>query len=361
MPTDFSTDPYSAYEAKSIAQQMAFSPFVFQATLAARNLGLLDVLDKSGDEGLCAAEISRLTGVPVYGVKVLLDMGLSSRIVRAKADGYALTKIGYYVLHDPMTRVNFNFTNDICYEALAALEASVTSGKPQGLKALGDWPTIYPGLYELPEPAKTSWFEFDHFYSDQAFAEVFPLVMECRPSVLVDVGGNTGKWARICVEKNKDISVVVVDLPEQITLLHKHMAGHPDTQRVTGVALDVLDPEASLPEFPDVIWMSQFLDCFSEDRISKILAKCSDALSTQGRLFILESFWDKQEHEVAALSVNATSLYFTAVANGYSRMYHSRDIKTLLTGAGFEILRETNSLGVAHTLLECVKRQGQGA
>ena len=130
MPTDFSTDPYSAYEAKSIAQQMAFSPFVFQATLAARNLGLLDVLDKSGDEGLCAAEISRLTGVPVYGVKVLLDMGLSSRIVRAKADGYALTKIGYYVLHDPMARVNFNFTNDVCYEALAALEASVTSSKP---------------------------------------------------------------------------------------------------------------------------------------------------------------------------------------------------------------------------------------
>jgi len=358
MSTDFSTNPYSAYEAKSIAQQMAFSPFVFQATLAARNLGLLGVLDKSGDEGLCAAEISRLTGVSVYGVKVLLDMGLSSRIVCAKADCYALTKIGYYVLHDPMTRVNFDFTNDVCYEALGALEASVVSGKPEGLKALGDWPAIYPGLSELPEPARTSWFEFDHFYSDQAFAGAFPLVMECRPAVLVDVGGNTGKWARFCVEKNKEVSVLVVDLPEQIALLHKHMEGHPETQRVTGVALDVLDPGACLPTFPDVIWMSQFLDCFSEDQIGNILDKCSDALSTQGRLFILESFWDKQDHEVAALSVNATSLYFTAVANGNSRMYHSSDFKMLLTEAGFEILRETNSLGVGHTLLECVKRRG---
>jgi ubiquinone/menaquinone biosynthesis C-methylase UbiE len=356
MPIDFSSDHYSAYEAKSIAQQIAFSPFIFQAALAARNLGLLEVLDESGDEGLCAEEVSRLTGVPVYGVKVLLDMGLSSRIVCAKANRYALTKIGYFVLHDPMTRVNFNFTNDVCYEALGALEESVTSGKPKGLKALGDWPTIYPYLSELPEPARTSWFEFDHFFSDQAFNRVFPLVMECRPEVLVDVGGNTGKWARFCVEKNKEVSVVVVDLPEQIVLLQKHMAGHPGVQRVTGVALDILDPKACLPKFPDVIWMSQFLDCFSEDQIRTILGKCSEALSTQGRLFILELFWDKQEYEAAALSVNATSLYFTAVANGYSRMYHSEELKTLLTEAGFEILRETNSVGAGHTLWECVKK-----
>ncbi|MCJ7557938.1 MAG: methyltransferase domain-containing protein [Gammaproteobacteria bacterium] len=358
MSTDFSTDPYSAYEAKSIAQQIAFSPFVFQATLAARNLGLLEVLEKSENEGLCAAEISRRTGVSVYGVKVLLGMALSSRIVRLIEDRYALTKIGFYVLHDAMTRVNFNFVNDVCYEALAELETSVVSGKPEGLKALGDWPTIYPGLSELPEPARTSWFEFDHYYSAQAFPEAYALVMQCRPKVLMDLGGNTGKWARLCVEKNREISVLVVDLPEQIALLGKHMEGHPDSQRVTGVGLDMLAPGACLPTFSDVIWMSQFLDCFSEDQIGEILNKCSNALSTQGRLFILETFWDKQEHETGALSVNAISLYFTAIANGYSRMYHSSDFKVLLGAAGFEIVRETNSLGVGHTLFECVKRVG---
>ena len=36
------------------------------------------------------------------------------------------------------------------------LDAALREEKPCGLAALGDWPTIYEGLSELPEPARTS-------------------------------------------------------------------------------------------------------------------------------------------------------------------------------------------------------------
>ena len=255
-----------------------------------------------------------------------------------------------------LTKVNFNFTKDVCYEALGSLEDSVKNGTPEGLKVFGDWETLYPFLGQLPPPAKKSWFDFDHYYSDQSFSEVLPLVMQCSPGLILDIGGNTGKWARLCVEQYSEVEVCVVDLPEQIVMLQEHMTGHEASSRVTGFPANMLDPDSKLPGNADVIWMSQFLDCFSEELIEKILLKCMSALPENGRLYIMETFWDKQPHEIGTLSVNATSLYFTAIANGCSRMYRQADMVKILDRTGFTVNREWDSIGVGHTLLECVKR-----
>jgi len=41
-------------------------------------------------------------------------------------------------------------------------------------------------------------------------------------------------------------------------------------------------------------------------------------------VFILETSWDQREHELARFCVIGTSLYFACIANGNSRMYHSK-------------------------------------
>jgi hypothetical protein len=71
---------------------------------------------------------------------------------------------------------------------------------------------------------------------------------------------------------------------------------------------------------------------------------------------VLELLWDRQQHAAAAYSVNATSLYFTCIANGVSRMYRSSDLRRLLLAAGFEIEAQHDHLGLGHSLLHCVKR-----
>ena len=53
-----------------------------------------------------------------------------------KSEKYRLGKTGWMLLEDDLTRVNFWFTNDICYEGAWDLEASIKNGKPEGLKVL---------------------------------------------------------------------------------------------------------------------------------------------------------------------------------------------------------------------------------
>ncbi len=53
-----------------------------------------------------------------------------------------LDKVGHFLLEDPMTQVNLNFTQDVCYEAMGHLMASIRSGTPEGLKVFGDWPSV---------------------------------------------------------------------------------------------------------------------------------------------------------------------------------------------------------------------------
>ena len=85
-----------------------------------------------------------------------------------------------------MTRANLDFTADVCYAAMMHLTEAIQEGTPAGLKELGDWPTIYEGLSRLPEKAKKSWFNFDHFYSDRSFPILLKKVFANKPKRIFD-------------------------------------------------------------------------------------------------------------------------------------------------------------------------------
>ena len=117
--------------------------------------------------------------------------------------------------------------------------------------------------------------------------------------------------------------------------------------------MDLLDPATPLPAGYDMIWMSQFLDCFAEDQVVDVLRKARAALPPHGRVWILELFWDRQRFEAAAFSLQQTSLYFSCVANGNSQMYDSKLFLELVERAGLTVSRQTDGIGGYHTLLEC--------
>src|SRR5262245_3337674 len=94
----------SAVEARAEAQRIAFGPMVFQATMAMRRLGILEKLHTTR-AGLTAAEIATALSLPEYGVKVLLETGLSSGIVALEGETFSLTKTGYFLLKDELTTV----------------------------------------------------------------------------------------------------------------------------------------------------------------------------------------------------------------------------------------------------------------
>jgi ubiquinone/menaquinone biosynthesis C-methylase UbiE len=354
--SDFGNDKKSAFEAKTEAQKIAFGPVMFQAARALVKLGILELVDSAGTSGILPADIARLLNLSGYGVEVLLDAGLSMGMVRMKDEKYILTKTGFFVLKDNMTRVNMDFVHDVCYESFFYLEDSVRNGKPEGLKVFGDWNTIYPGLQFLPEKAKKSWFEFDHFYSDVAFPEIIPMIARDNPSNLMDIGGNTGKFALQCIKQIPGLEVTIVDLPDTLKVAKRIINEEGFSDRIHFFEADMLDVQKNLPEGFDVIWMSQFLDCFAEKEIHSILTRAARSMKDHSSLYIMELFWDRQKYEASSYSLNATSLYFTCLANGNSRMYHSSDMFRMIENAGLKIEESTDHIGISHTLVKCRKK-----
>lgn len=357
MKKDYGHDSLPAVQAKFEAQKIAFGPIMFQAARVMRDLGILQALHDAGKEGLFPEEITSRLGISRYGAEVLLDAGLSMGMVMLKKEKYILTKTGYFILSDSLTRANMDFAHHLCYQPMFYLEDSILEGRPAGLKFFGPWDTIYPAVSQLPEKARESWYRFDHYYSDVVFPEVMPLIFAGKPSKIMDVGGNVGKFAMLCARYDPRVKVTIVDLPATLEIAARNIQENGLTGRIDGKTVDLLDDRQDLPTGYDAIWMSQFLDCFSEEQILSILRRAGKSMHKDSFLFILELFWDRQKYDASTYSLNATSLYFTCLANGNSRMYHSDVLLRLVNEAGMEVVEDIDNLGVSHTLLKCRLRR----
>jgi len=355
MNITYGSDNKTALQAKFDAQKIAFAPIMFQAARALRNLGILEYLLKTKRKGADIETIAEATSLSVYGVKVLLEAGLSIELVMIKDGKFYITKTGYFMLSDELTRVNMDFTQDVNYEGMMHLEESIVKGKPEGLKVFGKWDTVYEALSELPEKVRESWFAFDHYYSDYAFPEVLPHIFKSNPKKILDVGGNTGKFSIFCAKNNENVHMTILDLPGQIKDAKININNEGLDNRISTHALNLLDNTLAFPKGHDAIWMSQFLDCFSQEEILGLLKRSYDAIDQDGCLYILETYWDKQQFEASTYSLHATSLYFTAIANGNSQMYHSADMEKLIIKSGMYIDEVYENIGVSHTLFKCKK------
>ena len=145
-----------------------------------------------------------------------------------------------------------------------------------------------------------------------------------------------------------------MDLPQQLEMMRAQTAGEPGAERIHGYGADLLDETTRFPAQPfDVIWMSQFLDCFSEEQVRSILRRAAAAMNDDTRLCIMETFWDRQRFETAAYCLTLTSPYFTALANGNSKMYHSDDMIRCAEEAGLRVEKLHDGLGKGHSILVC--------
>ena len=196
----FSPDKQSAFEARFEAQKIAFGPVVFQCVRYAWKRGILEALAAARETGVSVDALAGTGRWTPYALKLVLETCLSCGVVRLSGGRYVLDKAGYCVLSDRITQINLNFVHDVCYQGLFDLDKSLDAQRPIGLKALGDWATIYEGLAMLPEPARSSWFAFDHHYSDTSFPSILPDVFATAPKRILDIGANTGKFSRAALE-----------------------------------------------------------------------------------------------------------------------------------------------------------------
>jgi ubiquinone/menaquinone biosynthesis C-methylase UbiE len=351
----FADDPIPAAEVRAAAQRIAFAPIVFQASRLLRDSGILESVKKSGSTGLTLNEVVSKTAWPRYGVKVLLEAGLGIGLLRLHESRFIITRLGFTMLSDAMTRANMDFMHEICYRGFFDLETALKEGRPAGLKTITGKKTLYEGLATMPPHVRDSWLAFDHYYSDKAFPAALPLVFKDATQRLLDVGGNTGKWALQCAKFDPTVQITIADLPGQLQLARANVNQAGFENRVSFLTMDFLDESQSFPPGYDAIWMSQFLDCFSQKEIVSILQRAAQAMPADGNLYILETFWDRQPNETSAFCLQQTSLYFACIANGNSQMYHSADLMECVQASGLKVIEDHDNVGLCHTLLKCRK------
>ncbi|MFG6446720.1 SAM-dependent methyltransferase [Roseateles sp. BYS180W] len=351
----FSPQKQSAFDARFEAQKLAFGPVVFHCVHYAWKRGVLQALADAGEQGLSTEQLHSQGGWSHYALVVSLESCLSAGVVYLREGRWVLDKMGYCVLTDRITQVNFNFVHDVCYQGLFDLGRSLDAQQPLGLPHLGAWETIYQGLSTLPEPARTSWFEFDHHYSDTSFPDVLPDVFATAPRKLMDIGANTGKFSLAALRYDAQVQLNLVDLPQQLALAQSTLEQADLAQRAQFHPRDMLDDASALPTGMDLVWMSQFLSCFGEAQIASIFKRVAAALAPNGQVLILDTLWDRQRYDIAAYCLINTSPYFTAMASGNSRVYQASDYVRLAEQAGLRLLTLRDGIGYCHSLMRLTK------
>lgn len=332
-------------KALSDAQKIAFAPLTFQAVNTMLKFGILKFIDENPST---INEIMEHCKTSKYTTETLLEVGCICNVVTKTDEKYRTSLVGSAFLQNEMTKVNFNFVNDVCYLGAFELANSFEKAEPIGLqKFVGDYKTIYNALHRLPDKIKKSWFEFDHFYSDKCFEEVLKIICTNSPAEIFDIGGNTGKFECACLNFDKNCRVNMIDLPENIEEAKKHLKD----DRLNFFGVNVLKDD--LPKLSGAVFMSQFLDCFSEEQVVSILTKIKTSKEKDTKIFILEPFTDKQLFEGAKYSLTHISLYFTCMANGKSKMYSEKRMLEMVEKAGLTTLKKHENIGIHdYTLLE---------
>ena len=349
----YAKERLTALQAQRLAQEIAFGPIVFQVSRLMVKFGILKMLDDR-KEGMTMGEIAEAAKISLYGAKVLLESSLTIGTILMRDDRFFISKAGWFLLNNESVRVNMDFNHDVNYLGLFNLEEAILNGKPEGLKVFGNWPTVYEGLSQLPPQVQKSWFGFDHFYSDNSFAKALEIVFKNHPKTLLDVGGNTGRWATQCVKHDSSVNVTIMDLPQQLEMMRKQTKDLEGADRIHGHGCNLLDRTVPFPTGFDAIWMSQFLDCFSEEEVTSILSRAAKSMNAQSKLYIMETFWDLQRFETASYCLAQISVYFTAIANGNSKMYYSGDMARCVEEAGLKIDALHEDMGIGgHSIMEC--------
>ena len=346
----FNDRGFHAFTALEKAHFISFAPYAFQASVQLRDYNILSSL-QTETKGLDFNSLKKNIDISDYGLRILLEAGIGIGLLYEEDNKYFITKTGTMFITDPMVIINTNFMRDICYEGAGKLKESIESGKPKGLTYLGKWNTLYEGLTQLTPQQTKSWFDFDHYYSDHVFPLILPYVLSTQPISILDIGANTGKFSIQCLHHDLKVRMTLLDLEGQLQVAKNLLDINGFEGRYELLPHNMLDNELDIPGKFDIIWMSQFLDCFSDAEIILILKKCKKALNKNGKILINETFWDKQPFHASMYSLQMTSLYFTTIANGNSQMYDSRVFMGLIEQARLDIVEAQHGIGRTHSLL----------
>ncbi|KAM5588109.1 trans-resveratrol di-O-methyltransferase [Rosa sericea] len=167
------------------------------------------------------------------------------------------------------------------------------------------------------------------------------VIKDCKPifeglSSLVDVGGGTGKVARILCEAFPNLNCTVLELPQVV-------AGLPDSANLKFIAGDMFN---AIPT-ADAILLKLTLHALNDEECLKVLKKCREAIpgNGQGKVIIIDIVIneEKEEHETTEAKLFFDMLMMVVVTG---RERSEKEWEKLFLEAGFSKYKITPIFGL---------------
>jgi 2-polyprenyl-3-methyl-5-hydroxy-6-metoxy-1,4-benzoquinol methylase len=134
--------------------------------------------------------------------------------------------------------------------------------------------------------------------------------------LLLDVGGGTGIYSIACLQKNPDLRALVWDRPEVLKVAAEMAQAHGVADRLDCRPGDMFrDP---LPQSADVILLSNVLHDWDVPECRTLVARCAEALPTNGRLLIHDVFLNDALDGPLPIALYSAALFTLTEGRAYS-------------------------------------------
>ena len=150
-----------------------------------------------------------------------------------------------------------------------------------------------------------------------------------RVSSIVDVGGGNGRFLETILEIYPEIQGTVFD--SAATIERDRLRAGLKPRRCSYVAGDFF---ASIPQGGDLYFLCGVVHDWDDERVVTILRNCREAVSTTGRLVLLETVVPENDSKHFSKILDLNML---AMSSGRER--NRTEFRTLLAAAGFRMSR----------------------
>jgi SAM-dependent methyltransferase len=262
-----------------------------RAIKSAMELGILDLLQS--DDEIPVRTVGASLQINAVGLSLLLQMLEANGVVSRRADAVALTTrfraaLRFRDLLD--TRIAFA---DLVWPDIHTLFTALITDLPQFMarSRVFDLFRYDRCMQVTPEnlQAASGWTRFTTVLTKYEAAPVLDLLDLASAATFIDMGGNTGEFARQICSRNPQIKGVVVDLPVVCALGREHIARSAvasDAARLSFFSTDMRT--GALPEPADLVSFKSVLHDWPDADAELFMDRAAGLVRPGGRLLIFE-------------------------------------------------------------------------
>ncbi len=311
----------------------------FQIVLAGIRLNFFETLNA---QPLTAAELSEQLQTDPRASQILLDALVSLKYLKQKNGWYSLTAMTRKWLTSE-GEVNFSayfqFWGAMMEHFMPHLAAAVRFGKPPV--------NVYQWLEDQPEVSRH--FQEGMIALTRWVQDAIIKRLDLPPNArrLLDIGGGHALYSIALCQKHPDLSAVILDGEQALTVGREQIEAEGIEDRVTTQVGNFLTDDLSTGY--DIVLLFNIIHGFPPEANLELFHKIKTALNPNGQLIILEQLSGVAPFPLMDSVIHILSMSFFHLLGG--QVYTFEDISGWLQEAGFSSIQRKNILKAGSALI----------